>query len=161
MSVVLYINVIGMEWRPGYRLAQDDMREYLPEFSRYMAGVMSDELVKAIDSQRYSGRWAPLSIPYIANKKRRNLSPKIWEASGVLKDSIQAYKYRDQWVVGIPKHLTYPGTTLRIYQVAQYLEYGTSKMPPRPLFRPIVEYLSKNIRRYWDRFLAEKGVLTG
>lgn len=158
-TMTLSIPVIDVEWEPGIRLAKGDLQMYLPEFAKYMAVVMADELVRAVNSQRFRAKWEPLSIGYLKYKKKHHLSTKIWEATEVLKDNIKAYRYRDRWVVGIPKYIKYPGTNLRVYKVAQFIEFGTTRMPPRPLFRPIVDYLSKNIRRYWLRFLREKGVL--
>ncbi|AMM44839.1 hypothetical protein SP15_040 [Bacillus phage SP-15] len=159
MTMTLYVSTIDLEWEPGKRIAQGSLEQYLPQFSKYMAKIMAEEIVKAIDNQRFKSKWAPLKIGYLKYKQRHDLSTKVWEATSVLKDNIKAYRYRDRWVVGIPKSRTYPGTSLRVYQVAQYLEYGTTRMPPRPLFRPIVSYLSKNIRRYWIKFLREEGVL--
>lgn len=165
MALELYIQTIDTKWKPASRLAKTtssgdvDLESYLDSFAKYMANIVKEEIVKAINSQRYASKWAPLSIPYVKGKKKKNLSPKVWEATSLLKDSIKAYRYRNSWVVGIPKDRRYPGTRVRVYQVAKFMEYGTTRMPPRPLFRPIYRYLQKNIRRYWEKFLREEGVI--
>lgn len=154
----IYIQTIDKEWRPGSIMLPLDRRKHLGRFAHFMADVMAEELSKAIDNQRYAKNWAPLSISYYNHKKVNNLSLNIWEATGLLKDSISVWRSNHRWVVGIPRHKRYPGTFVRVHTVAKYLEYGTSRMPARPLFRPLSIYLSKNVERYWTKFVDQEGI---
>lgn len=157
----VYIQTTEREWRPGTVLIQKDypnLTFHIGRFAHYMANVMSEEIVKAIDKQRFAHTWAPLSIAYYESKKKKNLSLNIWEATGTFKDNITTYRSNNMWVVGIHRFKMYPGTNIRIYQVAKFMEFGTDRMPARPLFRPLTVYLRKNIRVYWERYREEVGI---
>lgn len=158
----VYIQTTEKEWRPGSVLIPKDYPEhadYIPDFAEYMAELYQKELVRAIDEQRYVYKWGALSVPYYEYKEKKNLSVKFWERTGLLKNSITYWQEGDKWVVGIDKNKRYPDTPVKVYKVARYLEYGTSRgIPPRKLFRPLARYLSKNVRRFWYKFLDEKGL---
>lgn len=155
----ILIQTIGKEWNPGIVISErEGLEKVLPKFSHFMAFVMKRELKRAIKNQRYIRNWPPLSVSYYEYKQRKNLSLNIWEATGFLADSISYWRSGDRWVVGIPRRVNYPGSALRVYKVAQWMEYGTDKMPARPLFRPLQIYLRKNIRPFWEAFLKEEGL---
>lgn len=157
--VYLKINVIDKVYQPGTHMLNSRAKsKYMEEFTKYMASELQRELVRAIDTQRFKYKWKPLNVKYLKYKKKHNLSLKTWEATGLLKDSIRVYKYGNVYLVGIDKRRKYKGTPVRIYDVAVRLEYGTSTIPARPLFRPIVEHMSKNIRSYWYKFLEDKEI---
>lgn len=132
----------------------DDVQE---AFAKYMAEQMKIYLQESIKTQRYKQYWKPLSVDYMEYKKKKNLSLNIWEASGVLVDSITYRKYGDHYIVGISKTKRYPKTNIPIYRVAEWMEYGTETMPARPLFRRVLLYMRKNINRFYKKF--EKDVL--
>lgn len=152
------INVTDKVFRPGIRKLSDRQKAlYLDDFTKFIAKEMQKELVRAIDNQRFKYKWKPLNIAYLNYKKKHNLSLKTWEATGLLKDAIKVYKYGKVYHVGIDKRRKYKGTSVRVYDVAVALEFGTRYIPARPLFRPIVTYMSKNISAYWNKFLKERG----
>lgn len=148
----------GRKWRPGtVMIPRDfpDLKNHMDNFAEYMAELYSDKVIEAINTQKYVDRWEPLSIPYLEYKKRKNLSVKIWERTSLLKNSITYWEEGSKWVVGVSKMLRYPGTDIKVYRIVRYLEYGTEKMPARPLFRPVQRSLSKDIRRYWKYYMKE------
>jgi len=156
----IYIQTTETEYRPGIRILEEEgYPQLLNEFALYVSNILKDELVRAVDNQRYAHDWEPLSVPYYEYKERNNLSLKIWEATSLLKDSIEVLRKRDYFEVGVSKTQVYPGTLVRVYRVARYMEYGTQDMPARPLFRPLVRYIRKNIRRYWNKFASGKGLV--
>jgi hypothetical protein len=130
----------------------------LGEFAHYIADIYRDELVLAIETQRYKSKWEPLDPKYLAWKKSQGLSTKVWESTSLLKDSITAYRSNNKWVVGINPRVKYPGSGVPVYKVARWLEYGTSVIPARPLFRPVKQLVQGRMRKYWDRFLLSKGI---
>lgn len=153
------LNIDNSKVYPAKRLGKDYPEEYVEDFAKYLVKVIKSELKKAIDNQRYSYKWAPLSVPYVRYKKTHNLSLKTWEATGLLHDSIIYRKRNGYYIVGIDPNKRYKNGA-KVIDIAKCLEYGTSKMPPRPLFRPIFTYIRKNIRRYWKKFLREeKGII--
>lgn len=160
MPKEIVIQTLDKEWRPGIYISEgENLERLLPKFARFMAFVMKRELKRAIDSQRYTRNWPPLSVSYYEYKKKKKLSLKTWEATGLLVDSIDYWRSGNKWVVGIPRKVRYPGTSLQVYRVAKWMEYGTQRMPARPLFRPLHIYLRKNVRPFWEAFLEEEGIV--
>jgi len=152
----------GAIWKPGVVMATKEERRYLGRFARFMADVMSMRLEEAIDRQSYIynnyKNWEPLSIEYYKYKERKNLSLKIWEATSLLKNNITYWRSDNNWVVGVPRNIYYEDTGVRVHTVVRWMEYGTIKMPARPLFRPVRDRLSKDIRMYWERFKKMEGI---
>lgn len=148
-------------WAPGSRLARQypDTEKLLTAFSKYVAELYVRELVDAINSQRYKGRWEPLTSDYLEYKRKNGLSTNIWEATSLLKESITVYRSDRSYVVGIDRSLKYPGTNVRVYKVIRWMEFGTSRMPARPLFSPVKRKLERNMRKIWESFLEERGLL--
>lgn len=127
--------------------------------------------------------WPPLNAKYKEWKERYGLDTRMWIRSGQLVEAIKAYKFtfKDVWVVGIHPRKRFrevntvplddaPGggwtlgarTDTNILMVAKVLEHGSERpggggIPPRPLFRPIQQRMSKNIRRYWKDYVADRG----
>ena len=132
-----------------------NMPEYFSEFVEYMAEKMRDNIKKAIELQRYRVKWKPLSIPYLKYKRLHHLSLKTWKATGLLYRSIAYKKHNDYYIIGINPYMRYKNG-MRVIDVARYLEYGTRKSPARPLFRPVIFEMRKNLRLYWMTFLREK-----
>lgn len=94
-------------------------------------------LQKAIKDKIKEGdpSWAPLSAEWAAEKGHS----KPWYHTTRLEKAIE-YEINDAGVrVGVLKHETYPETGSTVAVVGASLEYGTSKIPARPLFRPVFE----------------------
>lgn len=166
-------------WTPGKKKALAlkhlpvKVREKLFDyFTQYMVDVYAEELVKAIDSQRFKRLWEDLTTRYLKHKKDMGWSTKIWEATGLLKNSItywRVHRTPKAVAIGIKAGVLYPtetGKRLEVRKVAQWMEYGTGEqaeggkgkngfpgMPPRPLFRPMRDRMSKDISRYWRKFI--------
>jgi len=152
----------GAIWSPGIVMATAEERKYLSRFAKYMSDVMSMELEEAIDNQSYIynkyQNWEPLSIAYYEHKRKNNLSLKIWEATSLLKESITYWRSDNNWVVGVPRNIYYQKTGVKVHTVVRWMEYGNERMPARPLFRPVRDRLSKDIRMYWERFKKMEGI---
>ncbi len=157
----------GREWRPGMHKIPPKLRgQYQGRFARYMAEVMKLELKRAIKTQRFKSteNWPPLNVQYLEDKRRKNLSLNMWEATSLLVNSIDVYRSGSSWVVGISRLKRYPKSNVPVMWVARWLEYGTMDasnqyiIPPRPLFRPLNIYLRKNISRYWEKFMIMEGI---
>lgn len=150
------ISITNAEFSPAKRVAKAQGKSELqPEFCEYVAHRLYNDILDYIDNQHYakSGKWAPLSISYLKYKRKHHLSDKIWVATGHLKNSIYVRKSGGHtYTVGISPTKKYPGTTVKVIDVAKWMEYGTRRMPPRPLFRPITTMYRNNVSRYWDDF---------
>lgn len=149
-------------WAPGSRLATrggEDYRYLLTAFSRKIAEIYVEKLVDAINSQRYKSRWEPLTPEYLEYKRKNGLSTNIWEATSLAKDSITYYRSGNSYVVGVNRRLKYPDSNVLVYKVIRWMEFGTSRMPARPLFLPVKRDIERNMRKYWEEFLEERGVI--
>lgn len=140
------------------KIISKDYPEWVQEkFAAYVAGIMRDQFKEAIDKQRFKSTWPPLSEPYMDWKGKHNLSLNIWEATGYLKKSIVYRKRNGYYLVGIDPYKRYKNGP-KVLFVAKCIEYGTSRMPARPLFRPIFNQIRKHMGRYWRKFLAEENI---
>lgn len=167
MSIRVNLSVKDGVWRPGLPLINDPKyklntlpydkkMEILDEFSKYLAESMKRLLVKRIKTQYAYLRWKPLSPGYEEFKMKSGLSSNIWEATGLLVNSIISYKEDNFYIVGIDPRAKYPGSKVSVLFVAKCMEFGTRNMPARPLFGPTVSFMRRNVRKYWERFLVDR-----
>lgn len=143
--------VTGQVWKPGYNSVRKNMTaDQYKDFQIFAAEYLRDEIIRAIDSQRYNSKWPALSINYLQWKKRHNLSLKMWEATGKMKSEIKVFKKGDYIAVGFKQKDVYPKTNVKINVIARHLEFGSrrkkNRPPSRPLFRPLMERLRKDVK---------------
>lgn len=136
-------------------------------FAEYLAYQLKYELQRAIERQRYWYDWTPLNHKYLQRKLKAGLSLNTWEATSFLKENITYWKNGRSYVVGVRPNLMHPrayggaisagGANQRLSVIAKTLEFGSpsKNIPPRPLFRPLLEYFRKNMGRYLEKFLRE------
>ena len=175
----LYLDIENFRiWRPGSRKIMNLTKvskkfkvALLKHFTIYMADQYVEALQKAITSQRFKDDWAPLTKRYLSWKKEMGFSKKIWECTELLKDSISYWRVDNGFAIGIKRNAMYKtetGKTLEVRKVAQWMEYGTGDraeggkgtpgwpgMPPRPLFRPLRDNISKKIDVWFGKFIEE------
>jgi len=167
MSLKVNMNVKDRKWRPGlplindpkynlYSLPMNEKIQILDKFCEYLANSMKNLLVKRIKTQYRYLRWAPLSTGYVEFKKKLGLSPNIWEATGLLVNSITYYIEGDNYVVGVDPKIKYPNSNVRVLFVAECMEFGTKYMPARPLFGPTINFMRRNVRKYWEAFYQDQ-----
>jgi hypothetical protein len=176
-TVGILITVTGYVWKPGIlniapKLGAIDYRRFM----RFIAFEMQKELQKAIEIQRYREVWLKevqkfvaknpskkrnykkgetLSISYLNYKKTHGLSDKTWEATKHLKTHIKVFRRYDYIAVGFKENEYYPFSNVKINKVARWVEYGGIRMPSRPLFRKVQEYMRKNLDQYYRKFVRE------
>lgn len=166
MSLRVNLNVKDNKWRPGLPLINDpkyglstlqinEKLRILSDFSEYLARQMQKLLKSRIYTQYRYLRWAPLTPGYAEFKKKAGLSPNIWEATGLLVNSIVYYREGDTYVIGIDPKACYPNSNVKVLFVAECMEFGTRYMPARPLFGPTVNFMRRNVRKYWEMYLKE------
>lgn len=155
----IIISVTGYRYNPGIKSVMEDIGndpDKVRDFVIYMAVSLANELKRAIDTQRYkSSKWPPLSVSYTSYKKRHRLKLRIWEATGYLKHHIHIFRQGSNLVVGFQEKDVYPRSRVRLNLIAKYIEYGTNKIPARPLFRPILLQVRKHIAQYFKRYLRD------
>lgn len=164
---MIYIQTLDRVWSPGLRLIPDKLRHedtktrfrINREFQEYIAEEYLRLVVHSIDVQRYRAKWRDLTIPYMNYKIKNNLSINIWEATGELKRSIKLFRRCGRFIIGFDKRRVHKGSKAKLYKIAEWMEYGTIRMPPRPLFRFVYIYMSKNIEFFFYKFCRDRGYL--
>lgn len=156
----IHITVTNYIYRPGITNLKKQMsNEQYKDFMIYIAAEMVAILVTAIDNQRYEKTWKPLSISYRTWKEKHHLSLNIWEATGQMKKSIKCFKKGNYIEIGFRNKDIYPKSKAPLNLIAKFLEYGSvnvvDRPPSRPLWRPLVIYMRKNISRYYKNYQKE------
>lgn len=116
-----------------------------------IAKAYANEAKEIIDQQRYN--WTPLSQKYLEDKIEKGYDERIYIRSGEFLNSISwGVTHKKVWT-GIPSRIMHTGKFERSDEpdrkpfpmrvLARWLEYGTGKIPPRPIWRPL---MSKYIR---------------
>lgn len=103
-----------------------EVKDYLKE----EAYDIKEEIQNSIKSQ--TGNWQSLAKATVENKGHN----KILYETGQLVDSIDVQGSGDEYVVAPTGQHTH---NISNSELAILHEYGTSKMPPRPIFRPVYE----------------------
>lgn len=162
--ISLYVNITKHKYSPmGFisdpryasifmNMNESDRERVLTGFVRYLAITMKKMLKESIKKQYYRRYWDPLSVQYLKFKADHGLSLNMWEATGKLVDSISYRRQGDKFVIGIPRSAKYPDG-VSVQYVAKCMEFGTKNMPARPLFNPVIRYIRRHIRTYWELYL--------
>lgn len=154
------------------KMAPEDFQNFIRGFLKWQAGLVTERINEVVKRQLYT--WSPLSPSWVQFKKRMGLSPKIWYASGQVLDSIH-YWYvplGDQFFIGVhptKRHRAYKRgggidqskKGAKIISIISWMEKGTTKMPPRPLFSKVLsEFSSKKKQQdlYAEYIKRLKGV---
>jgi hypothetical protein len=113
-------------------IASGELKRIAEEFAKYVQTI--------IYKQKY--KWKPLSARYLQRKKDQHLDLRILIATKAYVQSIRAIpRRRDKKVVswsvgpGGPGEIHEP-SGLKLKTLARWLEFGTSRMPARPHWRP-------------------------
>jgi hypothetical protein len=122
---MIKIQTLDYNWLP---LGVDDL-----ELEVLIAEQFINDIKDSINTQKYN--FAPLSPRYLAYKYKRGLSLHTWEATSQLKNTLSYTVKGNTIIIGWDKSLVHKNSNSKLYKIAMYLEYGTSVIPPRPLFR--------------------------
>lgn len=156
---MIYIQTLDRYWDAGSKLLKDQPSDVLRGFQVYLAQEYVRLVKLSIDQQRYRARWKDLTPGYLEYKRKHGLSLNIWEATGELKKSLKVMSPNGRTIViGFDKRRTHKGSSAKLYKLARWLEYGTLRIPPRPLFRMVYIYMSSNINYFWSKYQKEEGL---
>lgn len=150
---MIRLEVINAKWEPGKRAGNFSTRKEVLEFEDWMANEYIRLIKVSVEEQRQKDNWAPLSKPYLEYKRRHGLSLKTWEATGELIDNL-IYKTSTR-TIGFDNRKVHSGSGSKYLLIARSVEYGQLGENPRPLFRPIYWYMSKNISYFLDKYSRE------
>lgn len=146
---MIYIEVLDLKWEPGRFLEYKPLRRV---FEDYMAKEFIRLIRLSIKKQRYLSKWPPLSSSYLREKIAKGYSANIWEATGELAKTL-SYNPRSR-KIGWDNRRVHKGGTKSIV-IARSVEFGTMKIPPRPLYRMVYYYMRKNVTYFFNKFVEE------
>lgn len=144
---MIYIQPLDYKWFPT------DTNDLA--FEEELAKDFVKQVKVAIETQKFN--FTPLSPKYLAYKRQRGLSLNIWEATSQLKNSLGYFIEGDTITIGWDKNLVHDNSNLKVYQIAILLEFGTVKIPPRPLFRNMLKIYQDSPTK---KPLPQSGVFT-
>ena len=140
----------GTQIPPYYfGLLPDIIRNTGEAFIKSLASDTAKEIKHRIVTQSY--KHVPLTSNYKRWKKKKGYDPRILIRTRFLLDNIGSFKDSVNkagiiYTVGV-KDIGYPDGK-RLQTIARYLEYGTSRMPARPIFRTLQREISAKIHTH-------------
>lgn len=154
---MITIEIINQEWDAGKELIPYPIDRL--KFQRWLAKEYVKKVQSSVIIGKYSSKLAPLSPDYYVYKVRNHLNPNQWIATGDLINNLQT-KGKNGTVIGFDNRKVHKGSHMRYLKLARTLEYGTIRIPARPLFRLVYLIMRKDIKRYYDRYCDEIDIVT-
>lgn len=116
--------------------------------------LILDTLKSHIDMQDLN--WTPLAKNTIYKKG----GDKILVETGALKDGLVVRKIKsakDDYTlfIGASPWKTHKPSGLKMSDLMIYLEYGTGRVPPRPLIQPTYDELESKLKDGWEEVIKE------
>jgi len=130
----------------------------LERFAIYLGALIKAKVKKAIKTQRIKGRPMKMVYPSLSEsyKKRKNYKnrDKFYLNTEMFYKELKAWKRGENIYIGFPKRLKHKNGAY-LSDILVYLEKGTSRIPPRPLFSVVVTSIAKNIIYYLYSFVKK------
>ena len=136
-------------------------------FTLFLAVLIRRHVQNAVKTQKIGGKpmsmvYKPLSPKYNQSKPLQTQG-KFWRNTDFLIANLKVWQLKNGDVfVGYRGNAVHRGTPyqagkkrVKASQVMVYMEKGTKKMPPRPLFSVIVRNIAKNISFYLEMFIRQ------
>lgn len=123
-------------------------------FAIYLARIIAMRVQEAIKTQKINGKsmksiYTPLSSSYKNTKVTKNKN-KFWINTEFLVKNLKVYRagrYGDIYI-GFPKNVKHPTNDTRVQDIMMYNE------AKRPLFKPILRFVSKRLDKYFNAFIS-------
>lgn len=128
------------------------------EFTVYILNLYKSLILHAIRNQRFPKPYPPLNKDYVAYKKRMGMKKGFWQATGFSQVNLNYWRLKKgHYAIGFKRNLVHPASGTKVYKIHNYVERGTSKMPPRPLYEPIAKKIRKHIYDiHFKRFMKDR-----
>lgn len=136
-------------------------KEYIElSFNIFVAHYITSRIKKAVKDQvilrkRMRSVYKPLNKQY-RKTKPYGTKGKFWIKDDKLIRKLGVYVTNDKVVhIGFRGNPSYIKNKpkIKFKMILRYLEYGTNKIPARPLIRPILKSTRKNINWLWFKFV--------
>jgi len=139
--------------------------ELMRGFIMFLAELVKTKIQHSVQTQTIAGKPMRLIYPKLSPKynasKPKSSQGKFWINSGFLIENLRIWQVKNGNVfIGYRGNAVHKGKPymqghkrVKASEVMLYVERGTRKMPPRPLFTVIVKVIAKNISFYLDMYL--------
>lgn len=149
---MIYIDVLGSKWYPARRLKRVSNR-VRNAFEIYCARLLILKVKEAVRVQKYASKWIALNPNYLRKKLESGQELGMWIADDML---IRQLKLKDNRHIGWDNRLRRDGVPYLL--IAKSLEWGTIRIPPRPLFRKVKSQIQRNLDIIYKNFRGGKDV---
>lgn len=126
---------------------KDEVKIVARKISSEVASSMAKEAKEILDTQRYN--WKKLNPQYLKYKFRNYLDPRTLIATGYYRDHISWWRDSKGFVhVGVRPRAIHKPSGLPLAILARIHEFGTARIPPRPLWRPLLAKYIREVPRF-------------
>jgi hypothetical protein len=116
------------------------------EFTRYVLNLYKSLLLHAIKNQKFPKRYPPLNRDYVKYKRLNRMKKGFWQATGFSQVELTTWRIKKgHYAIGFKKNLIHPASGEKVWKIHNYVERGTSKIPPRPLYWPIARSIQRHL----------------
>lgn len=128
------------------------------EFTIYILNLYKSLILHAIKYQKFPKSYPPLSPRYVKYKERNRMKKGFWQATGFSQVNLDYWRLKKgHYAIGFKRNLIHPASGTKVYKIHNYVERGTIKMPPRPLYWPIARSIQRVIYRiHFRKFMQIK-----
>lgn len=112
-------------------------------WARRVCETFRTDLIERIEDQRF--QHAPLSPKYLEWKQRKGLDERILIATRFYIDHIAVRRSHRGYKVGVGDARS-PNAKVSLRQIVRWLEFGTTQMPARPHWRPMISIYTNKLR---------------
>lgn len=140
----IYMRNLAVKLRPAFQAQLKDDGDFVLE-----------KLKGHIDSQDLP--WKPLAQRTIELKGGDDT---IYVESGELYNGLSVRRIKSTskgstFFIGASPWKKHSGSGMKLDELMIWLEYGTDKMPPRPLIRPTFEEVESILRSHWKELMQD------
>ena len=135
-----------------------ELEKIFEEFTIYVLNLYKSLILHAIKDQRFPKKYPPLSPAYAKYKKDNRMKQGFWQATGFSQINLNYWKLKKgHFAIGFKQNLEHPSNGERVWKIHNWVERGTKKMPPRPLYSPIAKSIQKHIMDiHFKKFIKDK-----
>lgn len=132
-------------------------KDLIFSYSVYLLQVLRLRVQESVKKQKIGRKsmkslYKPLSKNY--RKKNKDSVGKFWIDTGELIMSMKVWSAGENSIkLGIPLYHKLPKSDTPTHMLYNYLEFGTDRIPARPLIHPNLQFLLKNTKVYFTHFL--------
>lgn len=145
---MIIIEVLNYSYKPLPKIKMGILERR--SYEHYLAEIYVLRIKEKINKQEFDRQYQPLSTNYLRSKTTNNERTGFWERTGILESLVVAKKAM------FNPRVTFKYDKRKYTEISRYLEYGTFQIPPRPLFREVLNEIREKEMFYYLKFREER-----